>query len=324
MTVLTLGTRGSLLARTQSQWVADRLQEETGVRSELTVVVTSGDRFQDRPLPEIGGKGLFTRELDEALLSGEIDFAVHSLKDLPTQCVPGLSVLAVPEREDPRDVLVFPEGTGGTLETLPPGAVIGTSSLRRQAYVTAFRRDIVVRDVRGNIDTRLKKLDAGQYDGLILAAAGMRRLGLIRRSLQWLEPAAWLPAPAQGALGIVGRSDDIRVGPLLATLNHARTSAEVVAERTMLAALEGGCQVPIGALARAYDSKLRLRGCVASSDGRRLIRVDQTGRMDEPERLGELVARILLERGAQTILGSTASAQPNDLDNLDKGEVAHA
>jgi hydroxymethylbilane synthase len=214
MTTFKLGTRGSRLALTQSDWVRRRVEEASGARVELEVIQTTGDRDQERPLPEIGGKGLFTMELDRALLAGEIDFAVHSLKDLPTQAEPGLTVVCVPEREDARDVLLGPRGEGVSLATLPEGAVLGTSSLRRQALARAFRPDLDVRDIRGNVDTRLRKLDEGRYDAVVMAAAGIRRMGLEARIGEWLESTAWLPAPGQGALGIVARDGTTSWGGL--------------------------------------------------------------------------------------------------------------
>lgn len=301
MTALRLGTRGSALARTQSDGVRRALEEEAGP-VEVVVIQTTGDRRIDRPLPEIGGKGLFTRELDRALLEGEIDLAVHSLKDLPTEQEPGLAVAAVPLREDPRDVLVGPAGAAVTLAGLPPGARVGTSSLRRRALLLAFRPDLTVDSVRGNLDTRLRKLDDGEYDALVLAAAGLRRMGLEDRAGEWLERTAFLPAPAQGALGIVARIDDERVAEALRPLRDSPSERAVRAERAMLAALEGGCQVPIAALGLPYDGGLRLWGLVASPDGRRVVRGDLTGEPEDPEGLGVRLAGMLRDRGAMEIL----------------------
>ena len=308
MTALRLGTRGSALARTQSEGVRRALEEEGRDPVEVVVIQTTGDRRLDRPLPEIGGKGLFTKELDLALLAGDVDLAVHSLKDLPTALEPGLAVLAVPVREDPRDVLVGPAGAPVTLAGLPEGARVGTSSLRRRALLLAFRPDLAVESVRGNLDTRLRKLDEGRYDALVLAAAGLRRMGLAERAGDWLERTAFLPAPAQGALGIVGRADDARVAAALEPLRDVPSERAVRAERAMLAALEGGCQVPIAALALPYDGGLRLWGLVASPDGRRVVRGDLTGDVDDPEALGRRLADVLRRRGAMDLLAEVSEA----------------
>jgi hydroxymethylbilane synthase len=272
------------------------------VRVPLEVIHTSGDRERDRPLPEIGGKGLFTRELDRALLDGEIDLAVHSLKDLPTAMEPGLEVACVPRREDPRDVLVGPDGPVSALQSLPRGATVGTSSLRRRALALAFRPDLHVENVRGNIDTRIRKLDEGEYDALVMAAAGLRRLGMAGRISEWLEQTVWLPAPGQGALGIVIRRGDERVKERLRRIAHEPSEAAVRAERALLETLEGGCQLPIGALGLPYEGGLRLWGIVASPDGRRLVRADSTDPTSHPEELGRRVADLLLSRGADELL----------------------
>jgi len=306
-----LGTRGSILALTQSRGVARALEEASGERVELETIRTRGDEVQDRPLPEIGGKGLFTAELDRALLDGEIHLAVHSLKDLPTEMDPGLVVGCVPEREDPRDVLVGPEGAGVTLEGLAEGAVLGTSSLRRRALALAFRPDLEVKPVRGNLDTRLRKVDEGGYDALVLAAAGLLRLGREDRIDEWMERTAWLPAPAQGALGIVIRRDDTRTREALAALHDVATARAVEAERALLNELEGGCQLPIAALALPFDSGLRLWGMVASPDGRRVVRGDRTGTLQGADELGRKLAAVLIERGADDILDEVrASSTP--------------
>lgn len=302
MTAFRLGTRGSLLATTQSRAVADALERISGSPVELVVIRTRGDTLQDKPLPEIGGKGLFTAELDKALLEGRIDLAVHSLKDLPTAIPDGLTVGCVPARADARDVMVGPKGSGRGLHDLPEGAVVGTSSLRRQALALATRPDLDVRPIRGNLDTRLRKVDEGQYDALILAAAGLHRLGLAGRIVEALERTSWLPAPAQGALGIVVREDDEMTRTALRPLHDGDTARAVTAERSLLAALEGGCRLPIAALGLPYDSGLRLWGLVASPDGRELVRHDLTGRGDRPEALGRELASALRSRGADRIL----------------------
>ena len=302
MAVLRLGTRGSLLARTQSKWVAAALEANGGPKAEIEVIRTEGDERLDQPIHEISGQGVFTRELDEALLGDRVQLAVHSLKDLPTALREGLCIAATPARVDPRDVLVGPEGSPTTLATLEKDAVVGTSSLRRMALLQAFRRDVTPCTIRGNVDTRLRKLDEGQFDAIILAAAGLTRLGLAGRASEWLERTSWLPAPGQGALGIVTRTEDDETRQLIAALNDPDSFAAVTAERTFLEALGGGCQVPIGALGVPYDAKLRLWGLVASPDGRRVVRGDLTGSLAEPQALGYQLADLLRERGAEAIL----------------------
>ena len=302
MTVLRLGTRGSLLSLTQSKWVAATLEANGGPKVEIEVIRTVGDERLDQPIHEISGQGVFTRELDEALLSDRVQLAVHSLKDLPTSLREGLCIAATPDRVDPRDVLVGPEGSQTILATLKTDAVVGTSSLRRMALLRAFRRDLTPRTIRGNVDTRLRKLDEGQFDAIILAAAGLTRLGLAGRASEWLERTSWLPAPGQGALAIVTRTEDADTRQFVGALNDPDTFAAVSAERTFLEALGGGCQVPIGALGLPYDAKLRLWGLVASPDGRRVVRGDLTGSLADPQALGQTLADLLRERGAEAIL----------------------
>ncbi len=302
MTVWRLGTRGSRLALTQSKWVAAELEANGGPKVETEVIRTVGDGRLDQPIHEISGQGVFTRELDEALLSDRVQLAVHSLKDLPTVLREGLCIAATPSRVDPRDVLVGPEGSPTTLATLKKDAVVGTSSLRRMALLQAFRRDVTPRTVRGNVDTRLRKLDEGQFDAIILAAAGLTRLGLAGRASEWLERTSWLPAPGQGALAIVTRTEDAETRQFVGALNDPDSFAAVSAERTFLEALGGGCQVPIGALGIPYDEKLRLWGLVASPDGTRVVRGDLTGSLADPQALGQTLAELLQERGADTIL----------------------
>ncbi len=304
MTVLTLGTRGSLLALAQSNWTASALKDNGAFEVSLEVIRTVGDQHLDQPLHEISGKGIFTRELDEALLSGRIDLAVHSLKDLPTLLPEGLCIAATPIRVDPRDVVVGPQGAPTTLASLKEGALVGTSSLRRMALLNAVRRDVTPRTIRGNVDTRLRKLDDGQFDAIILAGAGLTRLGLAGRANEWLERTSWLPAPGQGALGIMTRTDDTETRELVGALNDPDSFAAVTAERTFLEALGGGCQVPIGALGVPYDVKLRLWGLVASPDGRHVVRGDLTGNLADPQELGLRLAELLRERGAGPILAA--------------------
>jgi len=303
MTELRLGTRGSLLARTQSGHVAAELERASGRPVRLVPIVTVGDQRLDRPLSEIGGKGLFTQELDDALLAGEIDLAVHSMKDLPTEFDPRLAVVCIPPREDSRDVLIGPAGSPPVaLAALPAGARVGTSSLRRRALVLAFRPDLVVESLRGNLDTRIRKVDEGVADAIVVAAAGVRRLGLTGRIHESLDGGVWLSAPAQGALAVVARTDDAATRAALAPLHHRTTEVAVRAERALLHHVEGGCQVPVGAHALPFGDRLRLRGVVASTDGRRLVTAEATGDAADPEELGVRVARALLARGGDSIL----------------------
>jgi len=309
MTELRLGTRGSLLAMTQSQTVADALSKVSGRPVRLVTIQTTGDVRLDRPLSQLGAKGLFTRELDEALLEDRIDLAVHSLKDLPTADTEGLAVATIPVREDPRDVLIGPEGKQGiSLASLAPGATVGTSSLRRRSLLLAFRPDIRVENLRGNLDTRIRKVDEGVVDVIVVAGAGVRRLGLGRRIGDWVEGGAWLPAPAQGALGIVTRVDDGRTRDALAPLHDEETARAVRSERAMLHTVEGGCQVPVGALAIPFGPRIRLRGVVASPDGRQVVIGEATGAAADPEALGRIVGEQLLSRGADVILEQLRSA----------------
>ncbi len=300
---LRLGTRGSLLATTQSGWVADRIREATGRPVELVEIRTVGDEDQERPLSEIGGQGLFTRELDRALLAGDVDLAVHSLKDLPTAFAEGLTLAAVPEREDARDVLIGPRGGATTLASLPEGARLGTSSLRRRALALAFRSDLEILPVRGNLDTRIGHVDAGRYDAILLAAAGVRRLGWSARISDALDLGAWLPAPGQGALAVVVRTDTLQQHEAWTrVLDHGPTRSAVASERAILHELEAGCQLPVGALGLAYGGGLRLRAVVASPDGRHLVRAEGTGAVEEAVDLGRRVAEQLRSRGAAEIL----------------------
>ena len=312
MTVLKLGTRGSLLALAQSNWTASALKTNGASGVSLEIIRTVGDEHLDQPLHEISGKGIFTRELDEALLDGRVQLAVHSLKDLPTVLPEGLCIAATPTRVDPRDVLVGPEGASTTLASLKEGAIVGTSSLRRVALLNAFRRDVTPRTIRGNVDTRLRKLDDGQFDAIILAGAGLTRLGLARRADEWLERTSWLPAPGQGALGIVTRTEDTETRELVGALNDPDSFSAVTAERAFLEALGGGCQVPIGALGLPYDERLRLWGLVASPDGRRVVRGDLTGNLSDPQALGDKLAEVLRGRGAEAILAELDEAAESD------------
>jgi hydroxymethylbilane synthase len=299
---LRLGTRGSLLATTQSGWVAERLTANTGRDVELVPIRTRGDRVTDRPLAEIGGMGLFTREVDLALLDDEVDVAVHSLKDLPTRLIDGVTLGAVPERADPRDVLITPSSNPSDLGSLKEGARVGTGSLRRRALLLALRPDLDVRGIRGNLDTRIQSVERGDFDAIVLAAAGLERLGWTDRIHHHMDPGGWLPAPAQGALAVVVREGDEETLSLVRTLDHPPSRAGVTAERSVMHHLEAGCQLPVGALGLPYGGGMRLRALVASPDGRRLVRTDRTGAQDDPEALGRAVAEQLLELGADEIL----------------------
>ena len=304
-----IGSRGSKLALWQSEWVKARLTElrpETEVRIEI--IKTSGDVMLNVPLAVIGGKGVFTKELEEALLAGEIDLAVHSLKDLPTTLPDNLSITAITEREDARDALILREGVASgasqnySLRDLLPSAVVGTSSLRRQAQLKHLRPDVVIRDLRGNVDTRLRKLEEDGYDAIILASAGLRRLGFERRINASIPHAEMLPAVGQGALGIETRADDERTISLVSLLEHAPTRAACTAERTLLYALGGGCQVPIAAHAVVKGDALRLEALVAALDGTQLIRDSLEDGITHAARAGETLASRLRERGAAELL----------------------
>ena len=298
---VTLGTRASALARAQTELVAALLAAaHPDLALSTQVLSTAGDRTQEsgEPLPEIGGKGLFTAELERALLEGEIDIAVHSLKDLPTEDAAGVVVGAVTSREDVRDCLVA--RTAASLADLGEGAVVGTSSLRRSAQLAALRPDLEIRSIRGNVDTRIRKVEDGEYDAAVLAAAGVRRLGLESTVAEWLSPEIMLPAPGQGALGIQCRAGDAAIRSLLAGLDDAAARAETTAERTFLQALGGGCAAPVAAHAVATTTpRVRLQGLVASVDGREVVRVEGEG---GPVDVGTRLAQDALSRGADRIL----------------------
>lgn len=298
---LRIGTRGSLLALRQSEQVKAALSAmHPELRIELKIIKTTGDKILDVPLAKVGGKGLFVKEIEEALLARQVDLAVHSMKDVPAMLPEGLEIAAVPAREDPRDVLV--SGKAGTLEELPHGAVIGTGSLRRGAQALALRPDLRVETLRGNLDTRLRKARDGSYDAVILAAAGLHRMGWKDRITAYLDPDVFIPAIGQGALGIEARADDREVWRLLRGLHDVSTAAAVTAERAFLKELEGGCQVPIGGHAQVRGASVALTGLVASLDGRTLYRETRQAPCEEAERLGRELARELLDRGARTIL----------------------
>ena len=299
MNLIRIGTRGSALALAQTEWVKGRLEERyPGLRVEVIRIKTSGDRFLTSPVPAIG-KGIFVKEIEEALLEEKIDLAVHSMKDLPTAVTAGLAIAAVPEREDARDALVA--RSQGGLDDLPPGARIGTGSLRRRAQLLHCRRDLTVEPIRGNVDTRLKKMDQGEVDGLLMAAAGLKRLGLADRIGEYLALEICLPAPAQGALGLQTRENDDAIG-LVEFLRHEPTLLEVAAERALLDRLGGGCQLPIGARAWVENDGLRLAAVVADPDGRKLLRDEHAGPAHAAEHVGVELADRLLASGAGRLL----------------------
>ena len=301
---LRLGARGSALSRVQAEWVARAVAQRTGVEVEIVTIRTTGDRLSAAGSP-VGGKGDFTKELDAALLAKEIDFAVHSLKDVPSAMPGGLDLAAVPKREDPRDVLA--SAPRRAFRDLPRGARVGTSSPRRRAQILAVRPDFVVSDARGNVDTRLRRLAEGKWDAIVLARAGLARLGRIDEVCDVFEPDVVLPAIGQGALAVVARSDDGSVRDVLATIEDAVSRAEASAERGLLAGLEAGCQAPVAGLARAAEGRLSLTGAVFSRDGRRIVRESAEDAAERAEDLGRALADKLLARGAAGILaGATA------------------
>jgi hydroxymethylbilane synthase len=295
--VIVIGSRGSQLALWQARHIASCLQK-LGVETRLEIIKTTGDKITDVPLAQVGGKGLFTKEIEEALLAGTIDLAVHSLKDMPTGLPSGLTLAAIPEREDPRDALI-----GKPLDELRPGSKVGTSSLRRAAQLHALGHGLVIENLRGNVDTRLRKLDEGQYDAIVLAAAGLRRLGWADRIRELIEPDIMCPAAGQGALAIETRDDGGAAHEIARKVDHAATNAAVTAERSLLATLEGGCQVPIGAHARFEGGALHLIAMVASPDGTRMMRDSASGAGD-PAALGRELGERMLAAGARVILGS--------------------
>ncbi|HYO23950.1 MAG TPA: hydroxymethylbilane synthase [Lacipirellulaceae bacterium] len=309
---LRIGTRGSKLARWQSDWVAARLRE-AGAQVDVVEIATTGDVEQLGPVAALG-TGVFTKEIQAALLAGAVDVAVHSLKDLPTQSTAGVALAATPVREVVDDALIG--AAGRRLSELPSGSRVGTGSLRRRAQLLCLRPDLAMLEIRGNVDTRLRKLDAGQYDAIVLAAAGLRRLGLDGRISELLAPPGMLPAPGQGALGIECRADDATTAALLAPLDDLATRWSVSAERALLAELEGGCSAPVAAWGRVLEGRLVLDGLVADADGRQALRASGeallavAGRSDADgvaaaAELGRRLARELLAQGAAALMGRT-------------------
>lgn len=302
---LRIATRGSELALWQARTIEAALRAaDRSAEVSVRVVHTVGDRVLDVPLAKIGDRGLFTKEIDAALLAGEADLAVHSLKDVPTRLPDGLVIAAITEREDPRDVLLCRDGVPPMLRELPEGARVGTSSLRRQAQLLAIRPDVNVVDLRGNLNTRLARLDAGDYDAIVLAAAGVIRLGWRERISEYLDPPDWLPAVGQGALAVVCRDEDARARSLLRTLRDPIAATCTAAERAFLRRLEGGCQIPIGALARVDRATLHLDGLIAKLDGTAILRGRETGPAGDPGPIGKRLAERLLRAGGDAILAS--------------------
>jgi len=295
--ILRIGTRGSMLAKWQAESVRKQLFAVTGMEAEIVIIKTSGDKMQQAPLTQIGGKGIFIKELEEALLEESIDLAVHSVKDVPTDVPSRLVFPAVCRRDDVRDCLV-----GTTLANLRQGARVGTSSLRRQAQLIHLRPDLDLRDLRGNVDTRLRKVESGEYDAVMVAKAGLDRLGLSQRISEVLSPEVCMPAVGQGAITIECRLKDMEAADLLALLDDRETRTAIVAERALLSALQGGCQVPMGAWARVERNELLLDACVCSVDGSQYVKQRATAPPDQAAQLGERMARVLIEAGAQSIL----------------------
>ncbi|MEJ2502832.1 MAG: hydroxymethylbilane synthase [Gemmatimonadota bacterium] len=298
---ITIGTRGSRLARWQAEHVAGRLRSlPASPDVDLEYIQTEGDKILDVALSRLPGKAFFTKELEQAILDGRVDLAVHSMKDVETEMPDGLHIGAVLEREDPRDVLIARDGL--RLDTLPQGARIGTSSLRRTAFLLRWRPDLEIADLRGNVPTRIEKLDAGAYDAIVLAAAGVKRLGLGERITDYFTPDILLPAVSQGAIAIQLREGDDRVGRPVGELEHPATRAATAAERALLRTVEGGCQIPVGAHATVDGDRLDLRAVIASLDGQHAVTGETAGGVDEAVELGQALAGELLDRGGRGIL----------------------
>src|SRR3984885_5245522 len=305
--MLTIGSRGSQLALWQAHWIQARL-ETLGEQSHIEIIKTTGDKITDVGLSQIGAqvgsKGLFTKEIEEALLAGAIDLAVHSLKDMPTDLPAGLTLAAIPEREDPRDALI-----GRAMTDLATGARIGTGSLRRAAQLRAMRPDLQIEDIRGNVDTRLRKLDEGRYDAIVLASAGLRRLGWENRITELFNPGILCPAVGQGALAVETRDDNGAAFQIARRLEHAESRARVTAERAVLAALGGGCQAPIGSHAYVDGETLIVIAVVVSPDGKQIVRQGKHGSIEDPVGVGRALAEHILAAGGKEILDAVYGAQ---------------
>lgn len=309
---LVIGTRGSKLALWQSEYIKGLVEEITGLPVELKIIKTTGDKILDVPLAKVGGKGLFTKELEVELMAGTVDLCVHSMKDVPTELPEGLGICAMPPRVDPRDVIV--SGAGYNLDSLPQGAKLGTSSLRRRSQVVAMRPDLEIVDVRGNLDTRMSKAENGELDAVILAAAGIKRLGWESRITHFIEPEQMVSAVGQGAIGVEIREDDEFMADVCAKIADPDTMTCVTAERVVMRKLEGGCQVPIGAYARLNGDVLMMDGMVGSVDGSTILREHLEGPASDPIALGEAMVAALLALGADKVLAAIRDA--DDVDGL--------
>ena len=296
-----IGSRGSQLALWQANWVKSELERlHDNVDIDIRIIATSGDIIQDVPLAKIGGKGLFVKEIEEALLANEIDLAVHSMKDVPMELPTELGISVITKRENPLDALISKNGE--KLADLPQGATIGTSSLRRSSQLLKYRGDFKIHPLRGNVDTRLRKVEEGKYDAILLASAGLNRLGWANRITEEISHDILLPAMGQGALGIETRLDDTKIYDLISTLNHEQTHYAVSAERSLVGRLDGGCQVPIGAYARVEKGLITLKGLVASLDGEIIYKLENVGPVDDAINIGQELGAQLLKMGANEIL----------------------
>ena len=307
MRPLRIGSRGSILARWQAEFVRKQLFQLTGVEAEIIIIKTSGDKMQQQPLTQLGGKGIFIKELEEALLEEAVDLAVHSVKDIPTETPGRLHFPAVCRRDDVRDCLV--SHTGTLLANLKQGARVGTGSLRRQAQLRHYRPDLDFRELRGNVDTRLRKVESGEYDAIVLSKAGLDRLGWSQKITEPISTDISLPAVGQGAIAIQSRVSDREADEFLSKLDDLETRTAIIAERALLSALQGGCQVPIGAWARVERGELVMEAVVCSVDGAQYVREKATAPPDQAAQLGEHLARVLAEGGARTILEEVQRAR---------------
>ncbi|SVB26998.1 uncharacterized protein METZ01_LOCUS179852 [marine metagenome] len=298
---IVIGSRGSQLALWQANWVKSELERlHDNVDIDIRIIATSGDNIQDVPLAKIGGKGLFVKEIEEALLANEIDLAVHSMKDVPMELPTELGISVITKRENPLDALISKNGE--KLADLPQGATIGTSSLRRSSQLLKYRDDFKIHPLRGNVDTRLRKVEEGKYDAILLASAGLNRLGWANRITEEISHDILLPAMGQGALGIETRLDDTMIYDFISTLNHEQTHYAVSAERSLVGRLDGGCQVPIGAYARIEKGLITLKGLVASLDGEVIYKLENVGPVDDAINIGQELGSKLLKMGANEIL----------------------
>jgi len=298
---IVIGSRGSQLALWQANWVKSELERlHSNADIDIRIIATSGDKIQDVPLSKIGGKGLFVKEIEEALLANEIDLAVHSMKDVPIDLPTELGISVITKRENPLDALISKNGE--KLADLPQGATIGTSSLRRSSQLLKYRDDFKIHPLRGNVDTRLRKVEEGKYDAILLASAGLNRLGWANRITEEISHDILLPAMGQGALGIETRRDDTMIYDFISTLNHEQTHYAVSAERSLVGRLDGGCQVPIGAYARIEKGLITLKGLVASLDGEVIYKLENVGPVDDAINIGQELGSKLLKMGANEIL----------------------